>query len=146
MAPSERSGPGSGLDFPLTVAFHGPRVTPRAFSFWRPCLHLAFARDSPNAKQLAGYNKRMEIPSIQAVLFDFDGTLADSYQAITASVNQVRAGHGLPPLDESAVRPHVGRGMPYLLEHTVPGVDQERDQAIYRDHHPTVMLTGTRLL
>jgi len=28
----------------------------------------------------------------------------------------------------------------------VPGVDQERDQACYREHHPSVMLTGTRLL
>jgi 2-phosphoglycolate phosphatase len=88
----------------------------------------------------------MDVSSIRAVLFDFDGTLADSYQAITASVNHVRAGHGLPPLNEEAVRPHVGRGMPYLLEQTVPGVKQERDQAVYREHHPSVMLTGTRLL
>lgn len=88
----------------------------------------------------------MDISSIRAVLFDFDGTLADSYQAITASINHVRAGHGLAPLEEREVRKHVGRGMPYLLEHTVPGVDQEKDQAIYRDHHPAVMLTGTRLL
>src|SRR5438552_3283466 len=95
---------------------------------------------------LRQYNDAMVISSLHAVLFDFDGTLADSYQAITASVNHVRAGHGLPPLKEDAVRPHVGRGMPYLLEHTVPGVDQERDQAIYREHHPSVMLTGTRLL
>jgi phosphoglycolate phosphatase len=88
----------------------------------------------------------MDTSSLHAVLFDFDGTLADSYQAITASVNHVRAGHGLPPLKEEAVRPHVGRGMPYLLEHTVPGVNQEKDQATYREHHPSVMLTGTRLL
>jgi len=88
----------------------------------------------------------MDISSLQAVLFDFDGTLADSFQAITASVNHVRAGHGLPPLEEGEVRPHVGRGMPYLLERTVPGVSQEKDQAVYREHHPSVMLTGTRLL
>jgi phosphoglycolate phosphatase len=88
----------------------------------------------------------MDISSIRAVVFDFDGTLADSYTAITASVNHVRAGHGLSPLLEAEVRHHVGRGMPYLLEHTVPGVDQERDQETYRLHHPSVMLTGTRLL
>lgn len=88
----------------------------------------------------------MDIASIRAVLFDFDGTLADSYQAITASVNHVRAEHGLSPLEEKEVRQHVGRGMPYLLERTVPGVVQSRDQAIYREHHPSVMLTGTRLL
>lgn len=86
------------------------------------------------------------IQSIDAVLFDFDGTLADSYAAITASVNYVRGRHGLAALPEPEVRRHVGRGLPYLLEHTIPGVDQERDQACYREHHPAVMLSGTRLL
>jgi phosphoglycolate phosphatase len=80
------------------------------------------------------------------VLFDFDGTLADSYPAITASVNHVRASYRLPPLAEAEVRRHVGRGPAYLLEHTVPGCDLEQDLALYRSHHPTVMRTGTRLM
>jgi phosphoglycolate phosphatase len=83
---------------------------------------------------------------VRAVLFDFDGTLADSYAAITASVNHVRAAHGLAPLAEDEVRRYVGRGMPYLLERTVPGCDQAVDQARYRRHHPTVMRPLTRLL
>jgi len=82
----------------------------------------------------------------RAVLFDFDGTLADSYPAIAASVNHVRAAHGLPPLDPSEVRRHVGRGPAYLLEHTVPGCDVETDYARYRAHHPSVLRSGTRLL
>jgi len=82
----------------------------------------------------------------RAVLFDFDGTLADSYDAITASVNHVRAAYGLPPLSVDEVRPHVGRGPAALLEHTVPGVDLVRDVARYRAHHPSVMREGTRLL
>jgi phosphoglycolate phosphatase len=86
------------------------------------------------------------VAAFRAVLFDFDGTLIDSYPAITASVNHVRAGHGLPPLNEPEVRRHVGRGLAYLLEQTVPGADQPRDQDRYREHHPGVMLTGTRLL
>jgi phosphoglycolate phosphatase len=83
---------------------------------------------------------------LKAVLFDFDGTLADSYPAITASVNHVRAAHGLPPLEEAEVRRHVGRGPYYLLEHTVPGADLENDLARYRAHHPSVMVSRTRLL
>jgi phosphoglycolate phosphatase len=83
---------------------------------------------------------------LRAVLFDFDGTLADSYPAITASVNHVRAAHGLPPLGEPEVRRHVGRGPDYLLEHTVPGTDVATDLARYRAHHPSVLRTGTRLL
>jgi phosphoglycolate phosphatase len=81
----------------------------------------------------------------RAVLFDFDGTLADSYPAITASVNHVRAAHHLPPLPEDEVRRHVGRGPAYLLAHTVPGGDPAADVARYRAHHPSVMRQGTRL-
>jgi phosphoglycolate phosphatase len=84
--------------------------------------------------------------SLRAVLFDFDGTLIDGYAGITASVNHVRAGYGLPPLPEEKVRRHVGRGALYLLQHTVPEGDAEKDIASYRDHHPSVLRSGTRLL
>jgi phosphoglycolate phosphatase len=89
---------------------------------------------------------RRNDPRFRAVLFDFDGTLVDSYPAITASVNHVRAHHRLPPLAEPEVRRHVGRGPAYLLEHTVPGSDPAGDLALYRSHHPTVMRTGTHLM
>jgi 2-phosphoglycolate phosphatase len=88
----------------------------------------------------------VDLHSLKAVLFDFDGTLGDSYEAITASVNHVRAAHGLPPLDEAEVRRHVGRGPAYLLEHTVPGADLAADWPRYRAHHPSVLESGTRLL
>jgi phosphoglycolate phosphatase len=88
----------------------------------------------------------VDLHSLKAVLFDFDGTLVDSYAAITASVNHVRAAHGLPPLDEPEVRRHVGRGPAYLLEHTVPGADLDVDRPRYRAHHPSVLESGTRLL
>jgi 2-phosphoglycolate phosphatase len=83
---------------------------------------------------------------VKAVLFDFDGTLADSYDGIAASVNHVRASHGLPPLSTPEVRRHVGRGVAYLLAHTVAVGDPQRNDALYRDHHPSVMKTGTRLM
>jgi 2-phosphoglycolate phosphatase len=87
-----------------------------------------------------------DLGSLRAILFDFDGTLADSYPAISASVNHVRAVHGLPPLEEAEVRRHVGRGPVYLLTHTVPGADPVVDVARYKEHHPSVMHAGTRLL
>lgn len=87
-----------------------------------------------------------DVHSVKAVLFDFDGTLADSYPAITASVNHVRARHALPPLSEPEVRRHVGRGAGYLLEHTVPAGSLEANTAAYRAHHPSVLRSGTRLL
>lgn len=85
-------------------------------------------------------------PVPRAVFFDFDGTLADSYEAITASVNHVRAHHGLPPLPEPEVRRFVGRGPAYLLRHAVPGAEFPADVERYRAHHPSVLHSGTRLL
>jgi 2-phosphoglycolate phosphatase len=82
----------------------------------------------------------------RAILFDFDGTLADSYAAIAASVNHVRAAHSLPPLAIAEVRKHVGRGPVHLMECTVGGTDLEADLAMYRVHHPTVMTSLTHLL
>jgi 2-phosphoglycolate phosphatase len=90
--------------------------------------------------------QRRPAANFRAVLFDFDGTLADSYPAITASVNYVRARHGLPPLTEPEVRRHVGRGAGYLLQHTVPAGTREANAAAYRAHHPSVLRSGTRLL
>jgi phosphoglycolate phosphatase len=83
---------------------------------------------------------------LRAVLFDFDGTLADSYDGITASVNHVRTLHHLPPLTTEQVRPFVGRGALDLLKATVGRGDPEANAAAYRAHHPSVMLQGTQLL
>jgi len=80
----------------------------------------------------------------RAVIFDFDGTLADSYDAITASVNHVRAANNLPPLPEAKIKAHVGRGLEQLLADLLPGTDVERNVALYREHHVTVMREHTR--
>ena len=80
------------------------------------------------------------------VVFDFDGTLIDSYAAIAASVNFVRGEHGLPALTAAQVREFVGRGPDYLLSRTVPHYRPEIDLPRYREHHPSVMLEKTSLL
>jgi phosphoglycolate phosphatase len=88
-----------------------------------------------------------ELPSkLRAVVFDFDGTLVDSYPAITASVNHVRFAHGMPPMSQAEVRQHVGRGAEYLIEHTVGPHHVAADLARYRAHHPSVLRSETQLL
>src|SRR5579871_2129557 len=82
----------------------------------------------------------------RAALFDFDGTLADSFPAITASTNHVREHYGLPPLPESEVRQYVGLGLDNLMERLVPTAPTCDAVALYRQHHPTVMFTGTHLM
>ncbi|HYV38166.1 MAG TPA: HAD-IA family hydrolase [Gemmataceae bacterium] len=88
----------------------------------------------------------MQIHQLRAVIFDFDGTLADSYAAIAASVNHVRTHHQLPSLTVDEVKQHVGRGPHHLLEHTVGTKNVNSDIARYKAHHPSVMRSLTHLL
>jgi len=83
---------------------------------------------------------------IRAVLFDFDGTLADSFAPITASTNHVRRHFGLPPLPESEVRHYVGYGLANLMQTLVPTAPKDEAIDLYRSHHEKVMLTQTKLM
>ncbi len=53
---------------------------------------------------------------VRAVLFDLDGTLADSITDITASTNVCLAAAGLPTHDEATVQGFVGHGIAGLVE------------------------------
>ncbi len=52
----------------------------------------------------------------QAVLFDLDGTLVDSYSALTDAVNHARRIHGLGDLTSARIRELVGDGVETLLQ------------------------------
>ena len=82
----------------------------------------------------------------RAVLFDMDGTLVDSYAAITASVNHTLQHYGRPPLTEERVRSLVGRGLEDLMQRILPDIDPDEAAAVYRAHHPSVLASHTRLL
>ena len=53
---------------------------------------------------------------IEAVLFDLDGTLADTAPDMTRTVNEMRARRGLPPVASELVRPHVSKGARGMLQ------------------------------
>lgn len=52
----------------------------------------------------------------RAVLFDLDGTLVDSYAALTEAVNHARRGEGLGDLSDARIRTFVGDGVETLLQ------------------------------
>jgi phosphoglycolate phosphatase len=52
----------------------------------------------------------------RAVLFDLDGTLVDSYSALTEAVNHARRTHGLHELSSARIRDLVGDGVEKLLQ------------------------------
>lgn len=57
---------------------------------------------------------------VDLVLFDLDGTLADTGQDLAAAVNFTRDRFGLRPLPEEIVYSHVGRGVEHLLRRALP--------------------------
>ncbi len=82
----------------------------------------------------------------RVVLFDFDGTLADSFAAITASTNHVRHQYGLTDLPEAEVRAYVGFGLDSLMRDLVPNAPTDVAVAAYREHHAATMVAGTVLM
>jgi phosphoglycolate phosphatase len=86
------------------------------------------------------------VGNIRAALFDFDGTLADSFAAIAASTNHVRMSHGLTPMAEAEVRRYVGFGLAHLMGQLVPGIPPAQAVAEYRAHHEKIATTHTTLL
>jgi len=54
--------------------------------------------------------------AIGAVLFDLDGTLADTALDLGFALNQQRQRHGLPPLPHASIRPQASHGARGLLK------------------------------
>jgi len=79
---------------------------------------------------------------IRAVLFDLDGTLADTAPDLTYALNRVREARGLPALPLSATRPYASHGARGLIgvgfnvQPGEPGYDALREEflATYADN------------
>ena len=69
---------------------------------------------------------------IDMVMFDLDGTLADTGQDLADAVNHTRAHFDLEPLPEELVFTHVGRGVEHLLRHSLPEDSADHFQEVMR--------------
>ena len=73
----------------------------------------------------------------RGVIFDLDGTLADSLADIASAMNRTLEAHGFPVHPVSAYRTFVGEGVRKLVERALPpGTEQVREAFIadYRAH------------
>jgi len=86
---------------------------------------------------------------IKAVLFDLDGTFADTAPDLAASLNHTRATRNLPPLPIEMLRPQASHGSRGLLEvgfgiePAHPDFDTLRE--IFLDHYERNICVHTRL-
>ncbi len=63
------------------------------------------------------------------MLFDLDGTLLDTVEAITAGLNEALAERQLASLPATAVREMIGRGGPMLIERALARIGVSIDEA-----------------
>ena len=82
------------------------------------------------------------------VVFDFDGTLADTWRDIATALNQTLAEAELPPVEGPDVRFWIGDGAMKLLERAVPEPQREPDRLAalferFREHYDRCLLDTT---
>jgi len=83
----------------------------------------------------------------ETVIFDLDGTLVDSYEALQLSVNHTRSRYGLAALAIAEIKAMVGDGLGVLLERTFNPHDVPEDaKEIFEAHYDSVCCDASRLL
>jgi phosphoglycolate phosphatase len=84
-----------------------------------------------------------------AVLFDFDGTLADTAGDLARALNRVRAGRGLPELPLEKLRGHASAGARGLLEAGMGVLPEHADykplREAFLEHYERDICVDTRL-
>ncbi len=69
---------------------------------------------------------------VDLLMFDLDGTLADTGPDLADSVNFTREQFGLAPWHARAVYVHIGRGVEHLLKQAIPEMTGTRFQEVQR--------------
>jgi len=85
-------------------------------------------------------------PRPRAVIFDLDGTLVDSYDAIAECFNHARTGLGEAPLAPDEVRRLVGHGLEALMIDAVGPARAPAAVRLFRERYDRVCESRTRVL
>jgi len=85
----------------------------------------------------------------RAILFDLDGTFADTAPDLGRAVNRMRAEHGLEPLAIDAMRARASSGARGLLKAGLGVTPESPDYGVLRekflDHYEKELCVDTRL-
>jgi phosphoglycolate phosphatase len=86
----------------------------------------------------------------QLLIFDLDGTLADTRADLATGINLMRAHYGLPPISMEIIGTYIGDGIRDLVKRSLQGADANVDDAVaftrksYAEHmlDETVLYSG----
>ena len=67
------------------------------------------------------------------LIFDLDGTLADTRADLATGINLMRAHYGMPPLSMEKIETYVGDGIRVLVERSLEGAAVNVDEALALD-------------
>jgi phosphoglycolate phosphatase len=87
------------------------------------------------------------LQEIRLLIFDLDGTLADTQQDLALSVNAMREALGLLPLPAKTIATYVGRGVTVLVQKALGNsftlAEMKRAQDFFLSHYRQHMLDHT---
>jgi phosphoglycolate phosphatase len=83
---------------------------------------------------------------IRGIIFDFDGTLIDSYEAIAESLNHVRTSFSLPAFTVDEIRPMVGHGLEHLIASAIGPERVEEGVKLFRQSYAGLCERKTHML
>jgi phosphoglycolate phosphatase len=90
---------------------------------------------------------KRSLPEIQLVVFDLDGTLADTKADLALSVNAMREYLGLSPLSFDLVTSYIGHGVRVLMRRVLgseaPDSQLEKGLAFFLDYYSKHLLDNT---
>jgi phosphoglycolate phosphatase len=82
----------------------------------------------------------------RGIIFDFDGTLVDSYEAIATSLNHARAAFSLAPSGTAEVTGMVGQGLEQLIAKSLGAPNVDEGVRLFREKYETICCEMTTLL
>jgi 2-phosphoglycolate phosphatase len=89
---------------------------------------------------------RPDLARVRGIVFDLDGTLIDSYEAIAESLNHALASAGMAPLPAATIRGMVGLGLESLIARAMGEERVAEGVRAFRAHYDGICVAKTSLL
>jgi len=88
----------------------------------------------------------LDFTRLKHLIFDFDGTVGDSYGPVAESMNHVFRHFGRPELTPDEVRPWVGTGLEAILTEFLGEENLQEAVRLFRERYMKIYRDGSKLM